>query len=87
MKLFNRIVGNSSYDRSKSYEFDSLDDKVSYFIEWCSKNGTDYDIKDIKNIIDKVTIWYKLRYPDSYLDQEDIDSVMFNNSSSCNNQD
>lgn len=87
MKLFNLVVGSSIYDRSKAYEVDSLEDKITYFISWCSKNGTDYDIKDIKNIINKVTIWYELRYPDSYLDQEDIDSVMFNKMNSCNNQD
>ena len=86
MKLFNLMMSSFIYNRSKVNEVDSLDEKINYFISWCSKNGTDYDVRDIKSIIDKVTVWYELRYPDSYLDQEDIDSVMFNSSNSSNNQ-
>ena len=75
MNLFGAKKVNHGLESIKS--FDNLDDKVFYYLEWCKKNNVEHDVKDIKDIIDKVTVWYELRYPDNYLDQDDVDNVMF----------
>jgi len=84
MNLFGLKKGNPSLKNINS--LDILDDKISYYLEWCRKNNVEHDVKDIKSIIDKVTVWYELRYPDSYLDQEDVDQVMFGNTDNINVQ-
>ena len=66
--------------------FECLEDKISFYLEWCKKNNVEHSVKDIKGIIDKVTIWYELRYPNKYLDKEDIDKVMFGESNDINIQ-
>ena len=76
-------------------EYD-LNKKVDDFIKWYSRNYTkifDLDrndkIKTIKNLIDKMAIWYELVYPDDKIYRQipelqghfgnDIDAIMFKN--------
>ena len=51
----------------------NLDAKVDNFIDWCFKNmvkghytdiGEYYKPKDLRNFIEKMAVWYELRYPD-----------------------
>ena len=63
-----------------------LDDKVNQFINWYAENGVDgyTDIgqyhapRDMRNLIEKMAVWYELRYPDY-----EINRLM--PSSSCDN--
>lgn len=71
-----------------------LDDKVNQFIDWYAKNNADgyTDIgeyhapRDLRNLIDKMAVWYEFRYPDyeinrlmpgSSCDSIKINDVMF----------
>lgn len=76
-----------------------LDDKVDEFIKWYSENiakENDFEINPtaMRNFIEKMAVWYELRYPDYEInrlifgfDQEDIeiDDVMFNNNGYMHN--
>jgi len=79
-----------------------LDDKVNTFINWYFKNmiaghftdiGEHHKIKEMKDFIEKMAVWYELRYPDYEInrmmpgsDQEciKVDDVMFRNNSYVN---
>ena len=84
MNIFRFNKNSFSIDKIDS--FDCLDDKITFYLEWCKKNNVEHDVKDIKDIIDKVTVWYELRYPDAYLDKDDIDCVMLDCSGTDNVQ-
>lgn len=82
---------------SKTNQYD-LNNKIKEFISWCDKNlplkiknYSHYLKKDestrIKNFIEKMAIWYELRYPNSEINKiipyhnwndEDITKIMFN---------
>lgn len=75
----------------------NLDDKVDEFIDWYLENmvkGKDNDIreyhfpKEMRNLIEKIAVWYELRYPSyeinrlmpgSGQEQININDVMFRN--------
>ncbi len=79
-----------------------LDDKVDEFIDWFTENmvkGNYTDIGeylipiDMRNFIEKMAVWYELRYPDyeinrimpgSSQEQIDINEVMFKNNQYIN---
>ncbi len=79
-----------------------LDDKVSEFIDWFTENMVkghctdigEYSIPiDMRNFIEKMAVWYELRYPDyeinrimpgSSQEQIDINEVMFSNNKYTN---
>lgn len=72
-----------------------LDDKVNKFIEWYKKNkvighytdiGVFHEPKRLKDFIEKMAVWYELRYPEyevnrlmpgSNQDNKEINSIMF----------
>ena len=75
----------------------NLDDKVDEFIDWYLENmvkGKDNDIreyhfpKEMRNLIEKIAVWYELRYPsyeinrlmsESGQEQINVNDVMFRN--------
>ena len=79
-----------------------LDDKVNEFIDWFTENMVkghctdigEYSIPiDMRNFIEKMAVWYELRYPDyeinrimpgSSQEQIDINEVMFSNNKYTN---
>lgn len=77
-------------NKIKNYE---LNDKVDNFIDWCKKNVSDYygSTDKIRNFIEKMAVWYELRYPDYEInkimpcvDQEDksvTEEMFYNNDS------
>jgi len=67
------------YDVDCVKNFYYLDDKIDYFLAWCEKNEDRFDVEDIKNMIEKLAVWYELRYPDSYFDCKDVDKFMPDN--------
>jgi len=56
-----------------------LDKKIEYFYDWCCKNKIKYSINDIKSLVEKMSVWYELRYPNIYFGDESFDDVMFEN--------
>ena len=76
---------------------DDLDDKVAGFIKWYTENmvkGQYTDIGqinkpiEVRNLIEKMTVWYELRYPESEIDKifqinkinsQDINEAIFIN--------
>lgn len=80
-KLGNMKNDKAIYNRDYVNRFDDLESKVDYFYLWLEKNESDYDIKEIKAIVDKMVSWYELRYPDVYLDGEDIDKFLLGETS------
>lgn len=80
---------------SKTHKMVVLDDKVDEFIKWFSenrsgKNATKQEknslANDMRNFIEKMAVWYELRYPDyeinrlmpgSTQEQTSINKVMF----------
>ncbi len=85
----------------KSSKMVILDDKVDDYIDWYTKNmGQDYCNKyhfqiEMRNFIEKMAVWYELRYPDyeinrlmpgSGKENIEIDDVMFNSNGYINEQ-
>ena len=71
-----------------------LDDKVNQFINWYAENsvggytdiGAYHAPRDMRNLLEKMAVWYELRYPDyeinrlmpgSSCDNIKINDVMF----------
>jgi len=59
-------IFDSLYLDRKDYE---LDYKVNNFINWylknmCDNRNEEYSSKELKNFIEKMAVWYELRYPD-----------------------
>ena len=65
------------YDSSFVDDMYLLDNKINYYLNWYIKNVREFSLKELKNVIEKITNQYELRYPDLYLDQGDIDSILF----------
>lgn len=72
-----------------------LDDKVDEFIKWYGDNMVDSIPEDLRNFIEKMAVWYELRYPDyeinrkfRYSEQEftQISDIMFNQNKYINEQ-
>lgn len=79
-----------------------LDDKVNKFIEWYKKNkvighytdiGVFHEPKRLRDFIEKMAVWYELRYPEyevnrlmpgSNQDNKEINSIMFYNNKEIN---
>lgn len=68
----------AEYFNSKLTESGSLDDKVDYFINWYTENmvkGQYTDIGqihkpiEVRNLIEKMAVWYELRYPNCEIDK------------------
>lgn len=75
----------------------SLNDKVDAFVEWYYKNIVAGNLKEVgeyhaknelRNLIEKMAVWYELRYPDysinrmfpgSIQEKKDVSTVMFYN--------
>lgn len=97
----------SSHDNALSDSFKSskmvvLNDKVDQFIDWFTENmakgystniGENFIPIDMRNFIEKMAVWYELRYPDyeinriipfSVQEQIDINEVMFTNNQYTN---
>lgn len=76
MNLKNKLIGEkNSVERatSEKLECTDLEEKVDAFIDWYYKNivkGNYTDIgefqkpNDMRNFIEKMAVWYELRYPD-----------------------
>lgn len=77
LKFRTKIVGidkeRSSYKIDFSNTLIDLDDKVDAFIRWYYENSVKGNYTDIgeyhvpiemKNLIEKIAVWYELRYPD-----------------------
>lgn len=83
----------------KNYE---LDDKVDKFIEWYRKNkvlghyteiGVFQEPKQLRNFIEKMAVWYELRYPEyevnrlmpgSNQEMKEINNIMFYENNTIN---
>lgn len=101
LKFTTKLTGTTEVENT--YKVDSgntlidLDDKVDAFIDWYFKNmvkghytdiGEYHKPKDMRNFIEKMAVWYELRYPDYEInrlmyccgqEQINIDDVMFRN--------
>ena len=84
---------------SKLLESGSLDDKVDNFINWYTENmvkgqytdtGEYHKPREVRNLIEKMAVWYELRYPEPEIDkifqpnkeiQVDINEEIFINNS------
>lgn len=77
LKFRTKIIGidkdRSSYKIDSSNTLIDLDDKVDAFIRWYYENSVKGEYTDIgeyrlpiemKNLIEKIAVWYELRYPD-----------------------
>lgn len=89
-------------DHFKNSKMIVLDDKVDEFIDWYTENmvkghytdfGEDRFPIEMRNFIEKMAVWYELRYPDyeinrimpgSSQEQIDINDVMFANNQYTN---
>lgn len=74
--MFNQIMNKGKrYDYEKVRNMCFLDDKIDYFFGWYSRN-VNHDISSVKKLIDKMAVWYELRYPNSYfihdIDENDM---------------
>ena len=96
LELKNKFLGVKDV-KKENCPLINLDDKVDAFIEWYYKNmvkGHFSDIseyrepKEMRNFIEKVAVWYELRYPDYEInklmyccsqEQVNINDVMFKN--------
>lgn len=93
----------SKKGKSKQTDSVSLDAKVDKFIDWHFKNmispiymGDEEGIRkstEMRNFIEKMAVWYELRYPDYEVNRlipwtaqgnADIDEIMFNSNSYIN---
>ena len=52
------------YDGERIKDIADLNNKVNYYVSWCEKNGKG-DASQIRNIIEKVAVWYEMRYPNA----------------------
>ncbi len=81
----------------------NLDDKISEFLNWYTENvligSNDADIRErineMRGFIEKMAVWYELRYPDyeinrlmpsSGQEEIDVDDIMFNSNRYINDQ-
>ena len=64
--------------KRKQVESDALDDKVDYFINWYTENmvkgqytdnGEYHKPREVRNLIEKMAVWYELRYPEPEIDK------------------
>jgi len=83
---------------------ETLDTKVDNFIEWYSKNlvkgyytesGEYTKPRELRNLIEKMAVWYELRYPKylvgniipcTSLEEKDVSSSMFQRNPYINEQ-
>ena len=88
--LLNQISENDNNQASISFEDISLNEKVDKFIDWYTDNvvndhylgiGLYNKPKEMRNFIEKMAVWYELRYPDVSVDSELFN---FDNSSYVN---
>lgn len=101
LKFRTKLTGTTEVENT--YKVDSgntlidLDDKVDAFIDWYFKNmvkghytdiGEYREPRDMRNFIEKMAVWYELRYPDYEInrlmyccgqEQININDVMFRN--------
>ena len=79
-----------------------LSDKIESFLEWYyenivkgdyTDNGKECEVEGIRNFIEKMAVWYELRYPDYEInklmhccsqEEKDVNKVMFENNSYIN---
>ena len=92
-------IPSEFFDNSKSIY---LNDKIDWFINWYYKNmvkehytdiGEYWKPKELRNFIEKMAVWYELRYPDyeinrlmpgSGQESTEISDVMFNSNNYIN---
>lgn len=97
------LIVPSNYIKSKYSSSIDLDDKIDNFIDWYFQNMVKGHYTDVgeyskprkmRNFIEKMAVWYELRYPDyeinrlmpgSAQEQIDINDVMFKNNPYINN--
>ena len=103
-ELKNKLLEKSQKNNvlKEASENFNLDNKVDNFIDWYQKNmvndrytniGKFYKPNDMRNFIEKVAVWYELRYPDyeinkmmpgSSYDNVDVNDIMFKNNNYIN---
>lgn len=67
----------------------SLEEKINEFLCWFKTVTKNSDLKTVSNFIEKMAVWYELRYPDYEINKkicysndisaQDIDDIMFEN--------
>ena len=81
-KIINNIEGNDTIVADPTKEIINLDDKVDEFINWYYINMVKGHYTDIgeyhfpramRDLIEKIAVWYELRYPDSKNDKKAFD--------------
>lgn len=100
LKLRGKI--NNEISKKAGENSVNLSDKVESFLEWYYENiakdeytriGAVYAVENIKNFIEKMAVWYELRYPDYEIDKlmhcssqekKDVNKVMFDCNSYIN---
>ena len=103
-ELKNKLLEKSQKNNvlKEASENFNLNNKVDNFIDWYQKNmvndrytniGKFYKPNDMRNFIEKVAVWYELRYPDyeinkmmpgSSYESMDINDIMFKNNNYIN---
>lgn len=70
IKLRNIIKRNKSNTKGEINQFSifDIDLKFKEFDDWCINNITNYDKKIIFNFIEKMSIWYEMRYSNQQID-------------------
>ena len=72
MNIFNK---NINYDCKDVDDLVSLNKKVQHFYSWIDVRS-DYQIKEVKSLIEKVVLWYEFRYSNNYFDFLDVDKFL-----------
>ena len=90
--LVSELFSNISNLDGKNYD---LNCKLDNFINWCSENefwtylGEDFS-DNLRNFIEKMAVWYELRYPDYEINRlmfgSDQENISFNEEIFSNNQ-
>ncbi len=104
-KLRNGLVDAIYPNKNKENNFvETLDTKVDHFIDWYFKNlvkgyytesGEYQEPKRLRDLIEKIAVWYELRYPKylvsqlistRVLDERDVSATMFDQNPYINEQ-
>lgn len=85
-------ISKTEKETSQVQESIDLDDKVDDYLDWYYENmlkghypdrENNHQLLKMRNLIEKMAVWYELRYPDYEIDHEqentDITQVMFRN--------
>lgn len=94
LNLKNKLQNEKTVDE-KECDCISLSQKIEDYLSWYKENRYIYKFNYLKNLIEKMAIWYELRYPDyevakltgfDYNNEKDISDIMFNQNEYINKE-